>query len=311
MTDSLKTLSGDPVGRFAFGTMQFGGKADAGASREMYDTCRAAGIRHFDTAVGYTDGMSEKILGPMIAAERDQIFVASKLAYVGGAGRENLQKQMDLSRSQLGLDQIDLMYLHRFDDKTELEETFSTLAEFQTQGMIRHIGVSNYAAWQVVKANTVAKSFGTRIDAIQPMYNLVKRQAEVEIMPMAMDQGIDVIPYSPLGGGLLTGKYLSGGTGRLSTNERYAARYGLDWMPKTAAALADLGNELGQDPATLAVAWAAAHPSKPIPILSASSVDQLKPSLLGMSFRMSSELYASISALSPTPPPATDRIEEA
>ncbi len=299
------------MGRFAFGTMQFGGKADAAQSQAMYDACRAAGIVHFDTAIGYTGGASEKLLGPMVKQEREKVFVASKLAYVDGAGRANLLKQMDRCRSQLGLDQVDLLYMHRFDPDTPLEETFSTLAEFQTQGVIRHLGVSNYAAWQVMKAQHVAKDLGTRIDAIQPMYNLVKRQAEVEIMPMATDQNISVVPYSPLGGGLLTGKYQAGGSGRLSTDDRYAARYGLDWMHKTAQALSELARDLDVDPATLAVAWAAKHPCAPIPILSASHIDQLSPSLDAMRFDMSSELYDQITSLSLTPPPATDRIEEA
>lgn len=298
------------MGRFSFGTMQFGGKADQAASKAMYDACRAAGIVHFDTAVGYTDGASETILGNLVKGERDRVFVATKLGYMGGTGRANLIKQMDVSRRQLQLDSVDLLYLHRFDDDTDLQDTFDTLADFQSQGLIRHIGVSNYAAWQVIKAQGVAQALGTRIDAVQPMYNLVKRQAEVEIIPMATDQNIAIIPYSPLGGGLLTGKYAKGGEGRLNHDLRYAARYGRDWMHSTATALSDLAQSLNCDPATLAAAWVAAHPSAPIPILSASHIDQLGPSLDAMRFDMTPALYAQITALSPAPPPATDRIEE-
>lgn len=143
------------------------------------------------------------------------------------------------------------------------------------------------------------------------MYSLVKRQSEVEIFPMAKDQGISVIPYSPLGGGLLTGKYAKGETGRLTEDHRYQARYDQDWMHKTAADLAALGQELGVSPATLAVAWAAAHPVNPLPIISARSVSQLQPSLAAEGFEMTVELYAKITALSHTPAPATDRLEEA
>jgi aryl-alcohol dehydrogenase-like predicted oxidoreductase len=142
------------------------------------------------------------------------------------------------------------------------------------------------------------------------MYNLVKRQAEVEILPMADDLGILVAPYSPLGGGLLTGKYGAGGSGRLSEDDRYAARYGQAQMHEAAQGLTKIAQEAGLHPATLAVAWAARHPTGPSPIISARSVEQLQPSLDALNFEMSDELYARLSALSPTPPPATDRLEE-
>jgi len=128
---------------------------------------------------------------------------------------------------------------------------------------------------------------------------------------MVKDQDILAVPYSPLGGGLLTGKYEAGGTGRLTEDDRYAARYGLDWMHRAAADLGVLARDLGVDAATLAVAWAAAHPARPAPIVSARSTAQLAPSLAAMDFEMTAELYAQIAALSPAPPPATDRLEEA
>lgn len=293
-----------------FGTMQFGGTANEAESAAMFAAARDGGINHFDTAVGYTAGASETILGKLIKPMRDDIYLATKVGYVGGASRANITQHFDTCRQQLNEDAVDLLYVHRFDDETPLEETFSTLAEFQTQGLIRHIGVSNYAAWQVMKAQAVARSLGTRIDIIQPMYSLVKRQAEVEIFPMSADQGITLAPYSPLGGGLLTGKYLKGETGRLTEDPRYKARYDQDWMRDTAAELADLAAQLGVDPATLAVAWAAAHPIRPLPIISARSVQQLAPSLAATDFEMGDDLYKQITALSVAPPPATDRLEE-
>ena len=291
--------------------MQFGGGADAVASAAMYAAAREAGINHFDTAVGYTDGRADTILGPLVAAERDAIFLASKVGYMGGAGRANILAQFNTIRAQTGLDHIDLLYLHRFDDDTPLQDTFGTFAQLQDSGQIRHIGVSNFAAWQVMKAQAVCAQLGTRIDVVQPMYNLVKRQAEVEILPMAADSGITVCAYSPLGGGLLTGKYASGGTGRIMTDERYAARYDTAWMHQTAADLATLAADLGTDPATLAVAWVAAHPTAPSPIISARSVDQLAPSLAAQSYDMTPEVYAQMTALSQSPAPANDRLEEA
>lgn len=307
----LTTRNNAPVSRLIFGTMQFGGKADAAESRAMFDAARAAGITHFDTAVGYTDGASETLLGGFIKQDRDDIYLATKVGYTGGAGRANITAHFDTCRRQLDQDAVDLLYMHRFDGDTPLEETFSTLAKWQQTGAIRHIGVSNYAAWQVMKAQAVARSLGTQIDVIQPMYSLVKRQAEVEIFPMAVDQDIAIAPYSPLGGGLLTGKYTGGGSGRLTDDPRYRARYGQDWMHQTAAALSTLAAELGTDPATLAVAWVMAHATRPAPIISARSVAQLQPSLAAADFTMTPELYDQIMALSPTPAPATDRLEEA
>nr|WP_213395431.1 aldo/keto reductase [Yoonia sp.] len=307
----LTTQDGTPVSRLTFGTMQFGGKADAAESAAMYDAARAAGITHFDTAVRYTDGAAEKILGQLIKHERDAIYLATKVGYTGGAGRTNILAQFDICRSQLQLDQVDLLYLHRFDDATPLHETFATMAELQARGAIRQIGVSNYAAWQVMKAQAVARDLGTRIDVMQPMYSLVKRQAEVEIFPMAQDQGIALVPYSPLGGGLLTGKYANGGTGRLTDDPRYALRYGQGWMHDVAARLTALARDASADPATLAVAWVMTHGARPSPIISARSLAQLRPSLAAAEFAMSADLYAQITALSPAPPPATDRLEEA
>ncbi|MEM1351659.1 MAG: aldo/keto reductase [Pseudomonadota bacterium] len=310
MTKLLTSPDGTPASRLAFGAMQFGDRADAMASRAMYDACREAGITHFDTAYVYTNGASETLLGEFIGDQRDSLLIATKVAYSGGAGRTNIFDSLDVSRQRLGMDLVDVLYLHRFDPDTDLNETMDAFATLKAEGRIRYIGLSNAAAWQVMKAIRVAADFDLTIDILQPMYNLVKRQAEVEILPMCADQGVACAPYSPLGGGLLTGKYAAGGEGRLSEDNRYAARYGLDWMHDTARDLATLAAELSVDPATLAVAWAAAHPSAPTPIISARSVEQLRPSLAALDFELSQELYDQMTALSRTPPPATDRIEE-
>lgn len=305
----IQTLDGTPANRFAFGTMQFGGTADENASREMFDACHTAGINHFDTAFIYTDGASETILGKLAAPLRERLIIASKLAYDGNGDPAKLQTDFDVTRKRLAMDSVDILYLHRHVG-TDLPRAIAWMAEQQNKGAIRYIGLSNFAAWQVMDAVALAKSHGTRIDIIQPMYNLVKRQAEVELLPMCMDQNITCAPYSPLGGGLLTGKYTQGGTGRIATDERYNARYSLAYMHDTAAALRELGVELDIHPATLAAAWVARHEAAPVPLLSARSVEQLQPSLAAMDFDMDDALYARIAALSPTPPPATDRWEE-
>ncbi|MEM8825038.1 MAG: aldo/keto reductase [Pseudomonadota bacterium] len=307
----LTALDGTPASPLCFGAMQFGGTADDAASRAMFEACRAAGITFFDTAHVYTEGRSETLLGALVASERDGLIVATKAAYTGGASRANILTSLDESRARLGMDVIDILYMHRWDGDVALEETFETLASLQDQGIVRYLGVSNYAAWQVMKAQAVAATFGTRIDVMQPMYNLVKRQAEVELLPMAMDQDIAVAPYSPLGGGLLTGKYARGEEGRLRTDARYATRYGVDWMHETATALSALADEIGADPATLAVAWVMAQPGITAPIISARNKTQLAPSLAAASFDLDAALRARINALSRRPAPATDRLEEA
>lgn len=291
--------------------MQFGGTADAAASQAMFEACREAGINFFDTAHTYTGGTSERLLGQFAKTGRDKLIVATKTGYTGGSGRNNILKQFDESRARLGLDTVDILYLHRWDPETPLQETFETLCTLQQSGKIRHIGASNFAAWQVMKAQAVAQALGTRIDILQPMYSLIKRQAEVELFPMAFSEEIAVAPYSPLGSGLLTGKYLSGGTGRLSTDKRYAARYGQDWMLETAQALSELARDGGVDAATLAVAWAAQHPAVTAPIISARNVTQLGPSLNAQNLKLNAADYARIEALSVRPAPATDRLEEA
>ena len=307
----IQALDGTTASTLTFGTMQFGGNADATASAKMWEACRAAGVTHFDTAWVYTGGASEEITGKLAEAERESLIIATKCAYTGGAGEANIREQVDTSRRRLGMEVLDILYLHRFDDDTPLEESFETLAALQASGVIRYIGVSNFAAWQVMKAQGVAAKLGTKIDIIQPMYSLVKRQAEVEILPMAQDQGLFVAPYSPLGGGLLTGKYAEGGTGRLTEDARYGARYAPDIMHEVAKGLTKVARREGLSPATLAVAWAAAHPARPAPIISARSAEQLAPSLAAADLTLSTELLEEITALSPAPAPATDRLEEA
>ena len=310
MSTQITSPDGTPASRFAFGTMQFGDAADESASRAMFDACLAAGITHFDTAHLYTDGASETLLGRFAAPHRDRLVIATKAGYSGGAGAENIRAQFDISRRRLGMDHVDILYLHRFDPDTPLEDTLECFADLKARGQISHVGLSNFAAWQVMKAACIAARFDLNISILQPMYSLIKRQAEVEILPMAASEGMVVACYSPLAGGLLTGKYARGETGRLTGNERYAIRYGEGWMREAAAGLVEIAAELGTDPATLAVAWAANHPAGPVPLVSGRSAAQIAPSLAAIEFDMDDALYQRLAALTPAPPPATDRTEE-
>jgi aryl-alcohol dehydrogenase-like predicted oxidoreductase len=306
----LQTKNGTPVSRLRFGAMQFGRTADEHSAAEMFEVCIAAGINLFDTAYSYTGGASERILGKLIAPVADDILIATKAPNNRPPSAQNLRASFEESRKRLGIDTIDLYYLHRFDAETSLEETFGTLAEMQSEGMIRHIGVSNFAAWQIMKAQAICAKLGTQIDVCQPMYNLVKRQVEVEILPVCDDQDIAVCPFSPLGGGLLTGKYEEGAAGRLQDDRTYAARYGQPWMHETARGLSALAKTYSIPATTLAMAWVAQNPAVTSTLISARNASQLQPSLDALDLELSTDLVAQITKLSPTPAPATDRSEE-
>jgi len=296
-----------------FGTMQFGAGASKSDSAAMYSACREAGINFFDTAYVYNEGRSEEILGTLIAKEREDIILVTKAGAVGGSSAKNIRSQLEASLTRMNQDFTDIFFLHRFDDDVPLEETFAELATLKVEKKYFQLGVSNFAAWQVMKAQGVARLHGyPAIDILQPMYNLVKRQAEVEILPMAAAEHIAVISYSPLGGGLLTGKYRGGiaGEGRFSWDKKYALRYGQDWMHQAANSLSEIAAELGTNPAALAVAWVAKNPAITAPIISARNIEQLAPSLAAGDITLDDDIYARLNALVPTPPPATDRLEE-
>ncbi len=307
---NLSTISGQAVSRFSFGTMQFGGNADETESGEMYAACRKAGMNFFDTAHGYTEGRAETYLGRLVADERDDVFIATKCAYRGW-DPEKMRAELAESLRRLSVDVVDLLYIHQWDPDGSMEEALGVIGDFVNSGVTRHVGLSNFAAWKVMKARGIAREMGFDIHVLQPMYNLVKRQAEVEILPMAISEDFAVCPYSPLGGGLLTGKYAAGVEGRLTVDERYNARYSPEWMRQSATDLAELAAVSGVSPATLAVAWVARHPGVWGPIVSARNAVQLMPSLKAIDYELDDEMYAEISALSPTPPPDNDRLEEA
>ena len=179
-------------------------------------------------------------------------------------------------------------------------------------GKVLYPGLSNHSAWMTQQAIDIQELRGwARLQLLQPMYNLVKRQAEVEILPMAAANGVGVIPYSPAGGGLLSGKYAEQGSGRLTTNRMYTERYAEPWMHEVAAKFAGFCKERGMHPVSAAVAWVAAHPAVTAPIIGARNLAQLQASLDSLRIDMTPALRAEIGALSRTPPPATDRLEEA
>jgi aryl-alcohol dehydrogenase-like predicted oxidoreductase len=313
--------TGVSVSALCFGTMSFGGDADAATSAAMFHRCREVGINFFDCANVYQSGRSEEILGELIADCRDEVVLTSKVYFpmgkdvnARGATRKHIMTAVEASLKRLNTDYLDVYFIHRFDERTPIEETVRVLDDLVLQGKILYPAASNFAAWQVAKALGIsAKEGWARFEVLQPMYNLVKRQAEVEILPMAQSEQIGVIPYSPLGGGLLTGKYGSERrpeSGRLVVNQMYQTRYGADWVYDVAEAFSDFAREHGYDPAALAVAWVGSHPAVTAPIIGARNLTQLEGSLKSLDIDMTADLRAALSALSPEPPPATDRNEE-
>ena len=313
--------SGLKISELGFGTMSFGKEADAEMSAKMYARCRDAGIHLFDCADVYAGGRSEEILGKLCRGHRDEVVLATKGYFPTGDGpndrgstRFHLVRAVEASLRRLGTDRIDLYYLHRMDDQTPLSQTLRALDDMVRQGKIVYVAVSNFAAWQVTKALGLAALRGfAPLVAIQPMYNLLKRQAEVEILPMANSEGLGVLPYSPLAGGLLTGKYgvdRRPDAGRIVDNKMYGVRYGAPDNFEVAERFCAMAAELGHHPVSLAIRWVASHPAVTAPLIGARNLTQLEPALQSLDVAMDADLRARISALSITPPPATDRNEE-
>lgn len=313
--------TGVRVSTLCFGTMSFGDAADEATSGAMYRRCREAGIDFFDCANVYAGGRSEEILGKLIATERSKLVITSKVGFPMGPGpndqglsRRHILSSVEASLKRLRTDWLDVLFLHRFDPATPIEESLRAVDQLVRKGKVNAVGVSNWAAWQIAKGLGLAALHDVAsIACIQPMYSLAKRQAEVEILPLAQSERLGVITYSPLGGGLLSGKYGAGKrpeTGRLIDNEMYRARYRGEAYVEVAQRLVTFARERGVHPATLAVAWVGRHPAVTAPIIGARNLDQLEPSLAAADFPLDDETYDFISALSPTPPPATDRSDE-
>lgn len=312
--------TGVQVSCFCFGTMSFGGNADEATSKAMFQRCREVGINFFDTANVYSQGRSEEILGECLADCRDEMVLATKVFYpmgkdinARGLSRRHIMLEVENSLRRLKTDRIDFYLVHLFDQNTLMEETLRALDDLQAQGRILYPAVSNWAAWQIAKAlGIAAKEQLARFELIQPMYNLMKRQAEVEILPLAVSEQLGVISYSPLGAGLLTGKYgveKRPEQGRLVEDKRYTDRYGDDMNFVVADRFTTNAAEYGIHPATLAIAWVMSHPAITAPIIGARNLEQLAYSLAALDVDMTPQWRDEISSLSVTPAPATDRGE--
>ncbi len=309
------------VSELCFGTMSFGNEADENESARMFARCRDAGINFFDCANNYSNGRAEEILGRLIADCREEVVIATKVTHrtgkdvnAIGSSRRHIVIEVERSLKRLGTDRIDLYFIHQFDELTPVDETLRVLDDLVRQGKVLYIGASNWAAWQVAKALGISAKEGlARFECIEPMYNLVKRQAEVELLPLALSEHVGVIAYSPLAAGLLSGKF-SGGrspkTGRIVERDLYAKRYSDPAYHETAARFCNYAKSKGINPVTLAVSWVKTHPAVTAPIIGARNIEQLAPSLEAADLDLTTDMRLEISRLSIQPPNATDRLEE-
>jgi aryl-alcohol dehydrogenase-like predicted oxidoreductase len=313
--------TGVKISPLCLGTMSFGGDADRDEATRMFRRCRERGINAFDCANVYENGRAEEILGDLVSDCRDDVVITTKAYFPTGDGpndrgasRYHLVRAVENSLRRLGTDRIDVLFVHRFDEQTGLDETLRALDDLVRQGKVLYLGASNFAAWQVMKALGRQRREGwTPFHVLQPMYNLTKRQAEVELLPMAENENLGVLSYSPLGGGLLTGKY---GTdqrpdeGRLVENPMYQTRYGAEVHYEVADRFTEFAASHGYDPVPLAVAWVMSHPAVTAPIIGGRNLEQLEGSLRALDIDVTPDLRSAVSDLAPTPPPATDRVEE-
>ncbi len=307
--------TGTQVSELCLGTMTFGNESDEGTSFEIMDRCYDAGVNFFDTADVYNGGVTEEITGRWLQGKRDRIVLASKVYYPTGEGvndkgssRLHIVRGVEASLQRLQTDWLDVLYLHHWDDTVPIEESLAAIDTLVQQGKVCYGGVSNFSAWQTMKAIDAAQSRNlASVHAIQPMYSLVKRQVEAEILPLAKSEGIAVCPYSPMGAGLLTGKYQRKEKGRIDVHPAYIARYKNPEYMETSNRFVAYADEKGLSPAALSVAWVLKHPEVTSAIVGARNVEQINVALSSQDIELDAEQREEITALSPEMPNATDR----
>jgi len=278
------------VSPLSLGTMTFGAQVDEATARSMVDLCLERGVNFIDTANVYNAGVTESILGPILAGRRDRFVLASKVGIKSGdkpdeqgLSQAAIVAGIEGSLKRLQTDYLDLYYLHQPDYATPVEESLSVIEGLVKSGKVRHVAVSNYASWQVCDMLWLAKTNGWQpLVAVQPMYNLLARRVEQELLPFCKHHNISVISYNPLAGGLLTGKHQLAapiaGT-RFDRMPLYRNRY---WHAENFAAVARL-NEIaqaaGRSTARLAIGWVLRQPTVTSVILGASRVEHLRENL--------------------------------
>lgn len=304
--------TGLTVSRLVLGTMTFGLQTDEETSIKILDTAAEAGVNFLDTADVYplggglpTAGRTEEIIGRWLKGKREHFIIATKaVGKVGpapwdqGSSRKHILDAIDASLRRLGTDYVDLYQLHSDDSSTSLDETLEALDTIVRAGKVRYIGVSNFLAYRLARALGRADvRHLTRFVSIQPRYNLLFREIERELLPLAQEEGLAVIPYNPLAGGLLTGKHklaegpTSGTRFTLGTAaERYQERYWHDREFNTVEELRTVADLAGLSLTTLALAWVLANPIITAPIIGASRPEQLFDSLKAVEVKLDDNL---------------------
>lgn len=316
--------SGLKVPVLSFGTGTFGGRGplfgawgntDAGEARRLVDICLEAGVNLFDTADVYSDGASEEVLGQAIRGRRDKVLISTKTSLPMGEGpndagssRSRLIRATEDALRRLGTDYIDLLQLHAFDAGTPVEEVLSTLDALVRAGKVRHVGVSNFAGWQLMKSLAVAERHGwPRYVAHQVYYSLVGRDYEWELMPLARDQGIGALVWSPLGWGRLTGKIRRGtpvpAGSRLNATADFGPPVPDELLYRVVDALEEVAAETGRTVPQVAINWLTTRPTVASVIIGARNEAQLRDNLGAVGWSLSAEQLAKLDAASRTTPP--------
>jgi aryl-alcohol dehydrogenase-like predicted oxidoreductase len=304
MRYKLLGKSGLRVSELCLGTMTFGEDWGWGASkdesRQIFDAFVEAGGNFIDTANGYTDGTSEKIVGDFIASDRERFVVATKYSFPlqmndragnpNGSGnhRKNMMQSLEGSLKRLNTDYIDLFWLHAWDFMTPVEEVMRAFDDMVRQGKILYIGISDAPAWIVSQANTLAQYYGwTPFVALQVEYSLIQRTPERDLLPMAKAFDLAVTPWSPLGQGVLTGKYNRQNQGNTEESRR------LEQIPEKNLAIAEavsqVAGEIGHSPSQVALAWLRAQPGVIVPIIGARKLSQFKDNLACLDVTLTAE----------------------
>ncbi len=311
--------TGLQVSRLCLGTMTFGLQCDERTSHAILDAAADHGITFLDTADVYPlggaaadKGRTEEIVGRWLRGKRHRFVLATKCAgQVGpapweqGTSRRHVLDAIDASLKRLGTDYVDLYQAHHFDAATPVDETVEAFDAVVKSGKARYVGVSNYHAYRVARALGRSETLGvTKLVSVQPRYNLLFRQIERELLPLCEEEGLAVITYNPLAGGLLTGKHER--TAPPSAGSRftlgaagplYVQRYWKEREFDTVEAFVKLAAAHGIEPATLAVAWVLAHPAVTTPLVGASKPEQLKASVAAVDVKLDPALKAELDTL--------------
>ncbi|MGP3770350.1 aldo/keto reductase [Streptomyces sp. SDT5-1] len=296
-TYRLLGRSGLRVSPLALGTATFGTEwgwgAERAEARKLFDLYVERGGNFLDTADTYTDGSSERLLGEFARTDRDRLVLATKYSTLrrpgdpnsGGAHRKNLFASVEESLRRLGTDRIDVLYLHVWDDTTPVDEILRGLDDLVRQGKVLYVAICNTPAWRVARMQTVAELRGwSPLVALQIEYSLVQRDGERDLIPMARELGLGVVPYSPLGGGVLTGKYVRDDLAPAAADgSRKSFNLAVGALDERRLAVADavreVAAELGRTPAQIALAWTLHAPGVTAPVIGARTPEQLEDNL--------------------------------